>query len=170
MAYGSGLAYGFSAEILEPLLGATAGGSQVALTTLADSAGTFGAPWVPQVWPSNGELINTISGGLALGAVTFSAAKGSGYLQQHPKTRVAVLAYGLTLVAGWIIPGLVRFLNGTGVFRAGGRRGGGRRGGGSRYAFIPDSPLRANAARGEYGSGATSQSNQVVLRRLFTAQ
>ena len=140
------------------------------MTTLADSAGTFGTAWVPQVWPTNGELINTISGGVALGAVTYSAAKGGGYLSSHPKTRVAVLAYGLTtLVAGWLIPGLVRFLNGTGVFRAGGRRGGGRRGGG-RYAFTPDMPLRAQAAQGQYGSGATSQSNQVVLRRMFTAQ
>jgi len=126
---------------------------------------------VPQVWPTNGELINTATGAAALVAVGLSAGGKGQYLQQHPKTRVAVLAYGLTtLIAGWLIPGLVRFLNGTGVFRAGGRRGGSRRGGGSRYAFINDVPLRAGAARGEYGSGATSQSNQVVLRRLFTAQ
>jgi len=168
IGYGSGLAYGF-AEIEAPLVGGLAGAGQVVATNLADAQGTFGKPWVPKVWPTNGELINTATGSTAIILPMLSYAGHGRFLQSHPKTRVAVLAYGIvTLAAGWLIPGLVRWLSG-GVFRAGGRRGGARAG---RYAYIGNEPLRADQATfsDAYGSGITSQANQTVLRRLFTSQ
>ena len=171
--YASGMAYGFSAEVEAPLVGGLAGVGQVALTNLADSKGMFGAPWVPQVWPTNGELINATTGGLALTAVTLAAAGHGRYLSGHPKAKVATLVYGIvTLGAGWLIPGLIRVLTNAGVFGA--RRGGARQGGG-RYAYLPYQPMRADAAGArqgyaDYGSGITSQANQQVLRKLFTSQ
>ena len=167
--FGSGLAYGFKQEVLAPLLGGGFGGVQVAITNLADASGLTGTPYVPSVWATNGELINTITGAGSLIAVAHSAVAPGSKLASHPRSRVAVLAYGIvTLAGGWLIPALVRFLSGTGLFRAGGRRG--------RYAYLPSlpAPLRADQAAGSrsdtYGSGFTSQANQRVLRRLFTAQ
>jgi hypothetical protein len=170
MAYGTGMVYGFSSEALAPLVGGLAGATQVGVTTVLDSTGATGAAVLPQVWPTNGELINTVAGAGAITAVSLSAAGHGRYLQQHPKTRIAVLTYGiLTLAAGWLIPGLVRVLLGTGVFGARGRRGAGR------YAYLPSEQLRADRGQGrrglaDYGSGVTSQANQQVLRRLFTSQ
>jgi hypothetical protein len=169
MAYGTGMAYGFSAEVEAPLVGGLAGTGQVVATNLADALGYTGKAFVPSVWPTNGELINTSTGTTALGLVTLSALGHGRYLQVHSKTRAALLVYGIvTLAGGWLIPGLVRVLQG-GVFRAAGRRGAGR------YAYLPYPPVRADrgAARqglADYGSGITSQANQQVLRRLFTAQ
>jgi len=166
VGYGSGLAYGFH-EIEAPLIGGLAAVGQVAMTNLADANGTFGAPWVPQVWPTNGELINTVTGAGGVLAATLSYAGHGRYLQAHPKTRIATLTYGIvTLAAGWLIPGLIRILAGTGVFGA--RRGG-------RYAYLPSDRINANRGSGrqgmaDYGSGITSQANQQVLRRLFTSQ
>jgi len=167
-AYGMGLAYGFSNEVLAPLAGGLTGATQVAVTNILDAQGSLGKPIVPQVWPTNGELINTVTGSGAIAAVTLSAAGHGRYLQAHPKARIAVLTYGvLTLAAGWLIPGLISFLKG-GVFGA-------RRGGGGRFAYLPSAQLRADAASArqgfaDYGSGITSQANQQVLRRLFTSQ
>jgi len=43
--------------------------------------------------------------------------------------------------------------------------------GGARYAYIPNTPLRADAATltDSYGAGLTQQANQTVLRRIFTS-
>jgi hypothetical protein len=167
--YVTGLAYGFSNEVLAPLAGGLAGAGQVAVTNVLDAQGSLGKAIVPQVWPTNGELINTVTGGAALGAVTLAASGHGSYLRSRPKALVAVLSYGvITLAAGWLIPGLVRVLSNSGVFRAGARRGGGR------FAYLPSAQLRADAAArqgfADYGSGITSQANQQVLRRLFTSQ
>lgn len=162
VGYASGLAYGFSHDVAAPLAGGLAGTGQVVATVLADATGTFGPAWVPQVWPTNGELINTITGSGAI-IVTSASYGGHGrYLQAHPKMRIAVLAYGvITLAAGWLIPALVRWAQG-GVFGA--RRGG-------RYAYLPTPPMRAQQSMSDtYGSGLTQQANQTVLRRLFTSQ
>ena len=168
VGYGNGMAYGFAAEVEAPLAGGLAGTGQVVATNLADAHGVLGKAWVKAVWPNNGELINTVTGAGALTIATLSAAGHGRYLQAHPKTRIAVIAYGVvTLAAGWLIPAFVRWLQG-GVFRASGRRGGA----GGRYAYLPNTPLRADAATfsDAYGSGITSQANQQVLRRLFTSQ
>jgi hypothetical protein len=165
--FGSGMAYGFAMEVEAPLVGATVGAVQLVATNLGDAQSTFGKALVPTIWPTNGELINTATGSAALVAVAASAAGHGRYLQSHPKLRQAALSYGLiTLVGGWLVPGLVRWAQG-GVFGA--RRGGAR---GGRYAYIPNEPLRADAASfsDSYGSGLTQQANQTVLRRLFTAQ
>jgi len=169
VGYASGLGYGF-AEIEAPLVGGLTGAGQVVATNLADAQGTFGKAWVPQVWPTNGELINTVTGAGGVLAATLSFGGKGRYLASHPKTRVAVLSYGIvTLAAGWLIPAFVRWLQG-GVFRAN-RGAGGRRGAG-RYAYFENAPLRADQATfsDSYGAGVTSQANQLVLRRLFTAQ
>jgi hypothetical protein len=169
MAYGTGMVYGFESEALAPLLGGLTGAGQVAVTNVLDATGATGTALVPSVWPTNGELINTVSGSAAIGAVTLSAAGHGRYLQSHPKTRVAVLTYGVVaLAAGWLIPGLIRVLLKTGVF---GARRGGRRGAG-RFAYLPSEQMRADrgARLADYGSGITSQANQQVLRRFFTSQ
>jgi hypothetical protein len=169
VAFASGMAYGFGLEVEAPLVGAAAGGVQVALTNLMDAKSTLGKAWVPQIWPTNGELLNTASGAASIVAVALSAGGHGRFLQAHPKARVAVLAYGLTsLVAGWLIPGLIRWVQG-GVFGARGRRGAAR---GGRYAYMPTDQLRADSAFSDsaYGTGVTQQANQVVFRRLFTAQ
>jgi len=165
VGYASGLAYGFSTEVVAPLAGGLAGTAQVAVTNLLDAQGSLGSPVVPQVWPTNGELANTVLGGGAIVAAAASYGGHGRYLATRPKGRIAVLTYGIvSLAAGWLIPGLIRVLTGAGVFRA--RRG--------RFAYLPSAQLRADAAArqgfADYGSGITSQANQQVLRRLFTSQ
>jgi hypothetical protein len=167
MAYGTGMAYGFSSEVVAPLIAGLAGAGQVGVTTVLDSTGATGKPVLPQLWATNGELINTVTGTGAIGAVTLAAA-GKTRILATARSRVAVLTYGvITLAAGWLIPGLVRVLLKKGVFGA--RRGGGR------FAYLPSGPIRADQGRArqgfaDYGSGITSQANQQVLRRLFTSQ
>jgi hypothetical protein len=165
-AYGS-MAYGFSSEALAPLAGGLAGASQVAVTNVLDSTGATGKAILPSVWPTNGELINTGTGTVAILAASLGAG-GRMRSLANPKTRSAVLVYGIvSLAGGWLIPGLVRVLLKKGVFGA--RRGGGR------FAYLPSGPIRADQGRArqgfaDYGSGITSQANQQVLRRLFTSQ
>jgi hypothetical protein len=160
--YGSGLAYGFKKEVVAPLAGGLAGGAQIVWTNLSDASGALGPAWVPTVWPTNGEMINTLSGTGAIVAAAAGAAGKGRYLSTHDGARKAVAAYGIvTLVGGWLIPALIRFVQG-GSFLGRGRRGTGR------YAFLPSPAPSAQQAE-VYGSGITSQANQQVLRRLFAS-
>jgi hypothetical protein len=160
--FASGLTYGFSSEVIAPLAGGLGGVTQVALTNIGDTQSWFGKPWVAQIWPTNGELINTATGVGALVATAASYGGHGRFLASRPKLRQGALVYGIvTLGAGWLIPAMIRWLTASGVFGA--RRGTG----GGRAAYFPNPPLRSQAA---FGTGATQQANAQVFRRLFTAQ
>lgn len=163
LGYGAGgMAYGFKHEVVPPLVGGTVGALQVTATNLADLQGTLGTPFVPQVWATNGELVNTLTGGVALGAAAAGSVGKGRYLSTHEGARNATLGYGIVaLVAGWVVPLFIRVAQGK-AFRASGRMGGGR------FAYLPSpAPMAQGAA--VYGSGLTSQANAQVLRRLFAS-
>ncbi len=163
---GYGMAYGFRHDVVPVAGGVTVGGAQVVATNLADAQGALGKPMLPQIFATNGELINGVSGGVATAIGTLAATgHGGRYLSTHEGARVATLAYGLTaLVAGYLIPGIIRVSQGK-SFRATGR-----------FAYIPSSaplpqqpPVYGGTAPASYGSGSTSQANAQVLRRLFAS-
>ena len=98
-------------------LGAGLGGLQVAATRAWDNSGS-GAPWVSQLSPNNGEVLNFGTGlfGTILGVIGLFSSRGRGFkaLGSHPSITGAIFGYGIsTLLFGWLVPMIVRQVSGA---------------------------------------------------------
>ena len=116
MAYAPGFGLRMDTEtravLATSVIGAGAGGLQVAATTAWDNSGS-GPAWVPQLG-TNGETVNFATGivGTTLGLIgTFGKTR---ILGGHRALSGALLGWGLTtFLFGWIVPKVVAMIGGT---------------------------------------------------------
>ncbi len=118
MGYASG--YGgltMHKDVLTAGIGVVGGGLQVGLTMAADSYGSLGTAWAPQIG-TNGQILNL---GTGLVATTFGVLglAGKTFMARHENASSFALGYGLTtVIGGWLVPFAVKQMVG-GAGRAG---------------------------------------------------
>lgn len=116
------MGYGFGGltmhkDVLSAGVGVVGGGLQVGITMAADSMGTFGPAWAPQVG-TNGQIIN-LGTGLVATTLGFLGVAGKTFMGRHEDASSFLLGYGLTtVIGGWLVPMAVK------TFVGGARRAG----------------------------------------------
>ena len=101
MAYGYGAPTANAAHLATgAIVGAGIGATQAIALNAADAAGALGAPVIPAIG-TNGQLIDYVAGGAALG-LGLAGAFGKGPLKSKTSISAAVATYGATAIAGGI--------------------------------------------------------------------
>ena len=154
--YGAGFALG-NKEIVVAAAGAGVGAIQVIATQAADASTTnpLGTPLIAQLAPTNGQLINFFTGGIALAAGVVGAFGKGGQTLGRRDVQAGLVGYGsLSFFGGWLIPFVASKMAGA---------AGARRAGAAARPPLPRIALPGGAAP------PTTISNQAVIRALTSA-